>query len=283
MTAARMTSLLAGLVCMTAHAAEPARQWETAGFKNPESVIYSEADDLLYVSNVNGDPTQKDGNGFISKVSATGEVMTMEWVTGLDSPKGLALQPGKLYTADVDTVIEIDTASGKITGRFQDPTAKFMNDAAAGPGGVIYVSDSATARIYRLQGGKLEIWMESEALAGINGLFVEADRLLVAAFGDPNANRASRIMAVSFKDKSVTTLSTDPKLGFLDGIEAAGDGGFYLTDWVGGAVQKMDSKGAVQEILPLTQGSADLEFRKDQSELIVPLMMDGKLASFKIQ
>ena len=44
--------------------------WETpADLKNPESVVYAPKQNLLFVSNINGKPDQKDQNGFISTVS----------------------------------------------------------------------------------------------------------------------------------------------------------------------------------------------------------------------
>ncbi len=44
--------------------------WETAAvLKNPESVIYSPKQDILFVSNIDGKPNEKDQKGFISKVS----------------------------------------------------------------------------------------------------------------------------------------------------------------------------------------------------------------------
>ena len=44
--------------------------WETpANLKNPESVAYAPKQNILFVSNVNGKPDQKDQNGFISKIS----------------------------------------------------------------------------------------------------------------------------------------------------------------------------------------------------------------------
>ena len=44
--------------------------WESpADLKNPESVVYSPKQDVLFVSNIEGKPDQKDQNGFISKVS----------------------------------------------------------------------------------------------------------------------------------------------------------------------------------------------------------------------
>lgn len=272
------TAVLA-LAFTATRAGEPELQWETDGFMNPESVLHDAANDVLYVSNVNGDPAAKDGNGFISKVSVDGKMLAREWITGLSAPKGLAIGSGKLYVADIDTLVEIDPTSGAITARYPDPTAKFMNDVAAGGDGAIYVSDSATNRIYRFKDGKLEAWIESADLAGLNGLFAEPDRLLVAAWGDEKARRPGRVLAVSHKDKSITTVSSSPMLGFLDGIEAAADGSYYVTDWVAGRVLRVGRDGNVETLLQLKRGSADLEYMKDGS-IVVPLMMDGRVAAY---
>jgi hypothetical protein len=44
--------------------------WETPDdLKNPESVLYALKQDILFVSNIDGKPDQKDQKGFISKVS----------------------------------------------------------------------------------------------------------------------------------------------------------------------------------------------------------------------
>ena len=44
-------------------------KWETDTLLTTcESVLYDQDQDVLYVSNINGAPDGKDGNGFISKV-----------------------------------------------------------------------------------------------------------------------------------------------------------------------------------------------------------------------
>ena len=43
---------------------------ETTGLKTPESVRYDPELDVFYVSNINGNPSQHDGNGFIAVVRA---------------------------------------------------------------------------------------------------------------------------------------------------------------------------------------------------------------------
>ena len=110
-----LVSTSAGLGLLTTSAlAQSQESWSAEGLKAPESALLDEARGVLYVSNVNGNPTDKDGNGYISKLSPDGTVTQAEWVTGLDAPKGLALHDSTLYVSDIDKLVAIDVGSGKI-------------------------------------------------------------------------------------------------------------------------------------------------------------------------
>ena len=168
--------------------------WETTGFKTPELALPVPAEGFAYVSNVAGKPTDKDGNGFISKVSlADGKIIALEWAKGIDAPKGLALAGGKLYTADIDKLVEIDPKTRQNPGRSMTRQAsQFLNDVAADAQGNVYVSDSSTSTIWRLAGGKFEKWLEDPALKFPNGLHVSGDKLIVAAWGAPGTSASPR-------------------------------------------------------------------------------------------
>lgn len=59
-------------------AAEPAGESmatiEVTGFMTPESVLHDSVADVYLVSNINGTPTDKDDNGFISRVTPAGAI-----------------------------------------------------------------------------------------------------------------------------------------------------------------------------------------------------------------
>ncbi len=74
--------------------------------KVPESVLLDEK--VLYVTNIDGAPAGKDGKGFISKLAQDGKIIELEWVKGLNAPKGMATSNGFLYVADIDTLVMID-------------------------------------------------------------------------------------------------------------------------------------------------------------------------------
>ena len=161
--------------------------WETnAAFKLPESVIYDKENEILYVSNMQDDPFKKDKNGFISKVDLNGKILKLKWIKGLNAPKGLAISKGKLYVGDVDQLVEIDIKKGKIIKKHDAIGAALLNDVAADTKGNIYVSDTFTDTIYRLNTfGQLTKWLYSPELQAPNGLHYEKGQLIVGSWGHP--------------------------------------------------------------------------------------------------
>jgi len=89
-----LTAVLAGIFSLQFNypVSEPSviKKWETDTLlRTPESVLLDEGRNILYISNINGQPTDKDGNGFISKVTLDGKIENLKWVEGFDAPKVL--------------------------------------------------------------------------------------------------------------------------------------------------------------------------------------------------
>lgn len=268
-----------------AHSEKLELLWETTGFSNPESVIYDDKANVLYVSNVNGSAVEKDGNGFISKVSLEGEILELNWITGLNAPKGLAIHNNKLYTADIDTLVEIDITSANISNRYKVTDAKFLNDVAAGKGGEIYVSDMMLHRIHCLKNGIFSIWLETTDLESPNGLLVQGDQLIVGAWGMMtegfSTERAGHLKSISLKDKSIRNIGDGSPVGNLDGVEADLDGDYYVTDWMAGKLLHIERSGKVDELLALEQGMADHEYIQQKDIILLPMMKSNKLLAYK--
>src|SRR3546814_10575543 len=74
----------------------------------------------------------------------------LEWATGLDAPKGLALANNRLYVSDIDQLVAIDTATGAVAQRWPATGAKFLNDVVADMDGRVFVSDMVTNQIWLL-------------------------------------------------------------------------------------------------------------------------------------
>ena len=274
--------------------------WETpVDLKNPESVVYAPKQNLLFVSNINGKPDQKDQNGFISTVSpSNGSIVELNWITGLNAPKGMAVNDNnsRLYVSDITDLVEIDIDGEKIVKRFNAPGSAFLNDVAMDSQGNIYVSDTVTNTIYKLDrdannsnNTTLQAWLRSPQLNGPNGLHVDnsKNRLIVASLGEMSKPGAS-IEVIDLKNKSISSLgqegSTSP-FGGLDGIESdATETHYYVTDNPAGRLYDVNANGSeYSTLIELgTQGTADLGFIPSQNIMIIPVMQDNKLVAYKL-
>ena len=259
--------------------------WETDQFQGPESVVYDKRTGLLFVSNVNGEPTEKNGQGFISTVKLDGSIAQLKWVEGLNAPKGVTVVDHTLYVADIDQFLEIDIDTGQVIKRHQAPDAKFLNDVVADAQGNVYVSDMLTNTIYRLSEGKFTPWLQSDALEFPNGLFVQGDELIVGSWGVMtngfDTEVPGHLKTVSLSNQAINTLGSGQPVGNLDGVEPDGQGNFYVTDWISGGLMLIDRQGSATQLLPLAKGSADHEVVEDSNLIIIPMMLDHKLLAYK--
>ena len=264
----------------TAAASGPQEAWQADGFSQPESVLFDNPRNVLYVSNVGED--EDSNEGYISKLTPDGEVTEARWVAGLKGPKGLAVHDDRLYVADVDRLIVIDVDAGEIVETYDAPDSEFLNDVAADGEGRVFVSDTSGNAIYVLDGEEFSVWLEDEALMQPNGLLVEEDRLVVAAWGEDEGDSPvlGHLKTVDFETKAIETLGDGTPVGNLDGIEPDGQGGYLVTDWVAGALYRIKPSGEAEQLLDLNEGSADLEVRAGQ--VLIPIMMDGELRAWRI-
>lgn len=262
--------------------------WQTeAVFEHPESVVYDSQRGLLFVSNVNGAPDAVDGNGYISQLSIDGKLIEQHWLTGLDAPKGLALVGDTLYVADIDQLVVIDIKNKKISKRYPVANAKFLNDVVADTAGNVYVSDMLTNTIHRLAQGKLEEWLHDDALENPNGLLIEGDQLIVASWGKMTEGFATdvpgHLKTVDIASKKIHSLGDKTPVGNLDGLEPAGDGNYFVTDWMIGKLLLISPTGASKTLISLNPSSADLTVLKQQKLVIIPIMLSNNLVAYHIK
>src|SRR6266550_2761375 len=120
------------------------------GFLTPESVLHDSAQDIYLVSNINGSPTAKDNNGFISRVKPDGAVENLKFIEGgrsgvtLNAPKGLALLGDTLWVTDIDRIRAFNARTGTPLDsvRLDSAGAVFLNDIAIATTGAIYITDT---------------------------------------------------------------------------------------------------------------------------------------------
>jgi hypothetical protein len=100
------------------------KSWESSAmFANPYGVIYDDVHNVLYVSNMNLTPMdaayewEKRNDGFISKLSASGEVIALKWIEGLADPAGMYIKDNRLFITDDEFLVIVDIERGKIIKR----------------------------------------------------------------------------------------------------------------------------------------------------------------------
>lgn len=196
--------------------------WVTPGLTEPEGVAFDR--DGLFISNMVGsDASKKDGEGWISRVSFDGQLQEEKWLAGMHAPKGMAVQNGKLFVSDIDAfhVVNIETAQIERTHSVEG--AVFLNDVVVWKGEV-FMSDSRTARIFKIDENGYAEWMSDERLTGVNGLTADGDRLLIAAMGSGD-------LYETYDGKTLNALATGMVNG--DGIAVLDDGGYLVSSWPG--------------------------------------------------
>jgi hypothetical protein len=214
--------------------------WRAEGFSNPEGVAEA-PDGALFISNVGGEGDARDGDGFISRVSMSGEILELKFIEGLDGPKGMAVHDGHLYVADIDIVRIFDAATGAALDGAPIEGARFLNDVTVWQDDV-FVSDSATGRIWRFTGTSIDLWREGDELRGVNGLTGAGDKMFVSTMTsgslfEATASGGWRLIATGMEN--------------ADGIGVVGKksgGGFLVSSWPG-QIHHVSKKGAVTTIL----------------------------------
>jgi hypothetical protein len=250
------------------------KKWETeAILKTPESVIYDEKRNVLYVANINGDGSAHDGNGFISKLSTDGKISELEWVKGLDAPKGMGIVGNKLYVSDIDKVVVIDILSGKIEKSYTIEGAVFLNDVTTDASGNVYISDSSNKKIYLLKDGAPTLWLDNNSFEKPNGLLALKDGLRVIDM------KGGKFYNVSYDKKSVVVIAENIPSG--DGIVEITKGTYLISNW-NGEVNYI--KGKTVSILLDTKdekiNSADIWYIPQQKLVLVPTFFGNKLVAY---
>ncbi len=196
--------------------------WETPNHINlPESVLHDAKSGQLYVSIMGNSADVKDSIGGIGRLDTDGKTIDLEWITGLNSPKGLAIYGDLMYIADLTDVVVVNIPQRKVIQRIPVEGAAFLNDVTVSDQGVVYISDSRTKRIHQLENNILTVYLEN--IEGVNGLKSIGNELFIAGGG-------KGIIKADAK-KNLTKVASLPQGG--DGIEPIGNGDFIYSSWAG--------------------------------------------------
>lgn len=259
-------------LCNSVSAQKLEKIWQTdTVLAIPESVLPDPDSDDLYVSLIDGGGWEADGKGGVALLGKNGQNYRPNWITGLQAPKGMGIYRNLLYVADITAVIVIDRKKGKIIHRITIDSAKGLNDISVNKKGVVFVSDSRTARVWKIEKNKPALFLEN--MKGVNGLKVVGNDLIVAS--------GKTFLKADASGKTTTILQL-PQGG--DGIEPIGNGDFLVTGW-SGYIFYVHASGKTDTLLETHQqkiNAADIGYDSDKKIVYVPTFNGKTVVAYKL-
>ena len=261
-------------VSVNAQKATVQKLWATDTIlKVPESVLVDDKENCIWVSNIDGASNGKDGKGSISKLSKTGTPINLEWITGLNAPKGMAKYKQELYVADLTELVVIDIKKATIIKRVPIEGSVFLNDVTVNSKGAVFISDSRTGKVHRYENNTTTI--EVENLQGPNGLLSIEDQLLIL-------DRGSLLSVTPGGAISKIMDGMDPS---TDGIEKVAPNQYLVSCWNGivyyvvAGAQKITLFDTRSEKI----NSADIGYDAKKKIIYVPTFLKNNVVAYQLE
>lgn len=252
------------------------KKWQTDTIlKVPESVLYNPEDKFIYVANINGKPDSIDGNGFISRLNLDGSLAQLEWVKGLDAPKGMGIYKGKLYVTDIHKLLIIDLASAKVEKSIVVDSSEFLNDVTIDAKGDVYFTDSGAKRIHLYKDGVVSLWSNDPTLIKPNGLLALENSLRIIDMG------SGLFYDADYSTKKLVGVADTIPGG--DGVMQISKNEYIISCWPGEVYYVNDS--IVTKILDTKDSklnAADAWYVDGENLLLVPTFFGNSVVAYTI-
>lgn len=158
------------------------------GLSGPEAVRFDETQMVYFISNFNGGGNDLDANGFIAKVDAKGNTVDLKFMMGteespLHAPRGMYIEEGSLWVADVAGVHIFDTKTGAHQNfvDFSSFEPGFLNDISSDGSGAVYVTDTGKPVVYKIENNTPSVFLDSLAIYPNGVTYDSENKLFVLA------------------------------------------------------------------------------------------------------
>ena len=249
--------------------------------------------DYYFVSNLGVEllPDTADGDGFVSVVNLDGSGLIQEYITGLDSPKGIEIINDLLYVCDLSElkVFNIETKEMIRSFSFAGEGVTLLNDVTKlySDNETVFITATRSNRIFKLNinsGVKEELIVDGLALKQTNGLALDnANNLLyMVEFGNSSGSGA-RIIRIDLNDNSGTLLGGGTTGLLYDGVVLVGDT-LYISDWSHRlfSLDLLDPNSTPSELLNGLSGPADIFYDSELNKIIIPRMTAHRLGFYDL-
>lgn len=265
------------------------RLFAVDSLRSPESVAWDSARGRYLVTNVSGEPSAEDGNGFVTAVSRSGDSVRRRAVTGedlgvpLNAPKGIAVRGDRAWIADLRRVVGIDLRADTALFALRVEGSAFLNDVAAGRGDTVYVSDTERDAVYAVPADGAGFPPTRLGAAGslwsVNGIHPDpgAPGLLVAGWEGAVLRLAP--------DSSVTLLADPIDAENLDGVQPAGGDRLLYTDFSRGTLHALHRRrpGHWNPSRPWLEGlDGPADFLRHGDRLAVPELEGDRVVWYRV-
>ena len=264
-------------------------------FATPESAIFDAELDVWFVTNINGNPSAKDNNGFISRIGPDGAIQELRFIEGgasgvtLHAPKGTALQGDTLWVADIDVVRGFNKRTG-VTVETVDLSgqAHFLNDIAVHPDGALYVTDTGIEfdangemshpgpdQIFRVFGGQAHVALVDERLQSPNGIVWDEayKRFFIVPFGGADLFRWGPAFGLS-------PVGEGP--GGQDGVVALPGGMLLVSSWADSSLFLFGADRVRTPLITNVPSPADFGYDSSRSRVAIPLFQHNQVQIWTI-
>lgn len=246
-----------------------------SNFSFPDSIIVDPEDGAYYISNVNGKTTEKQGKGYISKVSPSGNIIIQKYIgpkeeQQMNAPKGLLIIGQELYVTDIDVVRIFNKKTGNLV-RVLDLSlvrARYLNAMAYDNRQYIYISDTVGNAIFRLDlknDHQISIYHLGRSLGGPSGLVInpKSKNLMVAS------RKAGAILEI---DRSHKVHIIKKGLSAPTGITYDEESYLYVSSFDKGEIYKIAKygRGLLNTFVSGLSSPANISYDAKKNELLIP-------------
>ncbi len=253
-----------------------------AGLMRPECVAVT-PDGRYVISNINGDATEKDGNGFLTVVDRQGADSRLYPVGDappLHAPKGICVAGRALAVTDIDRIAIIEEGNARFIpqsyGTLATPT--FLNDITYDGAQWLYASDTRLGRVLRFSLDGKRVEEVATDVAGVNGLLWHEGKLIIGASGQHDLGEIDVTSGAPPKWFGLAEHFT-----MIDGIAALEDGTLIVTDPRAGTIYAVSPDRKT-----VTKLKTDLPFPADctvdlkRQLLLVPMLQGDTAVAFPL-